>query len=182
MRNFFYLLILFTAFAGCKKGQTARGPKLDACGLLTKEEIGAVQGTAIMESKSSEHSEAGLRVSQCYFGATEASKSVSLSVTQADTDQSIKRTPKDYWQDTFGHRPAKKESDGGKEEEERERAAPTKIEGVGDDAYWEGNRVGGALYAIKGDTFIRISLGGSDDEKTRIDKSKTLAKKTLDRF
>ncbi len=153
---------------------------MDACALLTSGEIEAVQGSPITETKGSEHSEAGLHVSQCYFGI-EQSKSVSLAVTQADPDSSVKRTPRDYWQETFEHRAVHKENDGDSEEE-RESETPIKVEGIGDDAYWIGNRVGGALYVIKNNAFIRISVGGADDQKTKIDKSKTLAKKALERL
>jgi len=39
--------------------------------------------------------------------------------------------------------------------------------------------MGGALYILKDDTFIRISVGGPDKEETKIDKSKALAEKAL---
>jgi len=107
---------------------------------------------------------------------------VSLVVTQSDPDHPVKRSPKDYWRETFAKQAIGRERDRASEEREREWAAPEKIEGLGDDAYWLGNRVGGALYAMKNKTFIRLSLGGPDDQKTKIDKSKTLARKALDRL
>ena len=153
---------------------------MDACALLTREEIEAVQGSRITESKKTERAEGGFRISQCYFGTEQTSKSVSLVVTQSDPDNPVKRTPKDYWKETFTGYAVSKERV--RESEEREPAAPIKIDGLGDDAYWLGNRVGGALYAIKKKTFIRLSLGGPDDQTTKIDKSKTLAGKALDRL
>jgi hypothetical protein len=171
---------LLIALAGCKKGETRVDRKLDACALLTRDEIQAVQGSTITDAKSSERSEAGLRVSQCYFAAQESNKSVSLVVTQTAPDAPSKRAPKDYWQKTFAR--GTKEKEEGNEKGERESAAPTKIKGVGDDAYWIEDRVGGALYALKDDVFIRISLGGPDDPKTKLDKSKTLARKALERL
>jgi hypothetical protein len=107
---------------------------------------------------------------------------VSLVVTQSDPDHPGKRTPKDYWRETFAQHAVGRERERESEERERESAAPEKIEGLGDDAYWLGNRVGGALYVIKNKTFIRLSLGGPDDQKTKIDKAKTLARKALDRL
>jgi len=53
---------------------------------------------------------------------------------------------------------------------------------LGDDAYWVGNRFGGILYVLKGDAFISIGLGGTDDEETKLKKSKTLAQKALQRL
>jgi hypothetical protein len=175
-------LALLLVFSGCRKRETASQVKLDACSLLTKAEIEAVQGSAITESKVNEHSDAGLRMSQCYFSAKESSKSVSLVVTQVDPGHPGNRTPKDFWKETFGRgSTGEKEHDGDKEEE-RESAPPTKIDGIGDEAYWIGSRVGGALYAIKKSTFIRISVGGPDNQETKIDKSKKLAAKALERL
>ena len=67
---------------------------------------------------------------------------------------------------------------------EEEHAPPKKISGVGDEAFWFGSRVGGALYVLKGekDLFIRISVGGADNEETKINKSKALAQKALKRL
>ena len=176
------LLALPALFGGCGKVATKPEVKVDACALLTGEEIQAVQGSRITESKKTERAEGGFRISQCYFGAEQTSKSVSLAITQPDPDNPVKRTPKDYWKETFTGHSISKERERESEERESESAAPLKIEGVGDDAYWLGNRVGGALYAIKKKTFIRLSLGGPDDQTTKIDKSKTLARKALDRL
>jgi hypothetical protein len=170
------------SFGACRKADSTPEKKLDACALLTKQEIETVQGSPITETRTTDQSGQGFRVSQCYFGAEQTSESVSLVVTQSDPDQPVKRTPKDYWRDTFTKHPVARERDRESEEREPESATPEKIEGLGDDAYWLGNRVGGALYAIKNKTLIRLSLGGPDDQKTKIDKSKTLARKALDRL
>lgn len=183
MRALPYLLPLLVGVAGCNKSSVTPGPKLDACALLTRNEIQAVQGSAITATKSSEHTDAGLRMSQCYFAAEQASNSVSLVVTQSDPDHPTNRTPKDYWKETFTRSAAEEkehESDG--EEKERESKKPAKIPGVGEDAYWIGDPISGALYATKKNVFVRISLGGPGDEKTKIEKSKTLAQKALDRL
>ena len=178
------LLVLLVGFTGCRKGETGSGAssaKIDACTLLTSADIESVQGSPVVETKSSEHSEAGLRNSQCYFAAKQSSLSVSLVVAQADAGNPSGRTVKEYWKETFGP-DAKKEKEGEEEEREREGAGPTEIEGVGEEAYWVGVRVGGALYAIKGQVFVRVSVGGPDDQKAKIEKSKALAKKALDRL
>jgi hypothetical protein len=183
MRIFLCLLALLLGLVGCKKSETTSQAKLDACSLLTSAEIKAIQGSAIIEAKANEHSDAGLRMSQCYFSAEQSNKSVSLVVTQSDPDHPSNRTPKDFWKETFGHGSiAEKEHDGDKEGEEHESPLPMKIEGIGDEAYWAGSRVGGALYAIKKNTFIRISVGGPDSQEIKIDKSKKLAEKALGRL
>ena len=140
-------------------------------------------------------------MSQCFYTAEEFSKSVSLAVTQADASSSPKRSVKDYWSATFGRfegeekeKEKEKESEADKEKkeslreqargrgEEEERTPPMKIDGIGEGAYWTGNRVGGALYVLKKDAFIRISVGGADTQEAKIDKSKALAQKALDRL
>jgi len=67
-------------------------------------------------------------------------------------------------------------------DEKEQGSAPKKIEGLGDDAYWVGNRFGGILYVLKGDAFISIGVGGTDDQETRLKKSKALAQKALQRL
>ena len=56
------------------------------------------------------------------------------------------------------------------------------IDGLGEEAYWTGSPITGALYVLKGDAFLRISVGGEKDESVRIKKAKTLAEKVLKRL
>ena len=44
-------------------------PKFDACALITKEEIEAIEGSPITDVKSSENSDGEFRVSQCFYTA-----------------------------------------------------------------------------------------------------------------
>jgi hypothetical protein len=163
--------------------------------LITKQEIEAIQRSPIKETKSSVHSDAGFRVFQCFYTAEDLSKSVSLAVTRRDPASSLKRSVKDLWNETFGRfTDDEKESKGDKEERERlheqgrregeEKAfiPPKKIDGIGDDAFWSPNPVGGAIYVLKKDVFIRISVGGRDNEEGKLDKSKALAQKVIDRL
>jgi hypothetical protein len=210
------LFCFFLSAAGCQKKSTAErgnvssanspsalqtvanqepGPaKFDVCGLIKNEEIQAIQGSSVKETKGSDHSGQEMRISQCFYTTTEFNRSVSLTVTQGDPDSATKRSPKAFWEETFGaYDKEEKEREGDKEKkeslrkekgkgEEEETIPPKKVTGVGDEAYWSGNRVGGALYVLKNDTFIRISIGGADDQETKINKSKALAQKALDRL
>ena len=45
-----------------------------------------------------------------------------------------------------------------------------------------GNRVGGALYVLKHNSYIRVSIGGAGDQQTKIAKSKALARLALKRL
>jgi len=189
-------LILLCCFllavgAGCKKRETPKPvPKTnselghaltDVCQLITTEEIGAVQGSPIKEPQGSTRSENGFRVSQCFYTAAEFSKSVNLALVQRDPDHSSGRSPKDFWKEKFDpyeNEEPQKDSDGEKEKG----PPPKKIASLGDEAYWASNRFGGTLYVLKGDAFISVGLGGTDDEDTKLKKSKALAQKALQRL
>ncbi len=189
---------LIVVSAGCKKRETrppvprssqeSNQAKVEVCNLLTKGEIEAIQGSPIKETKSSARSDAAFRVSQCFYTATEFSKSVSVAVMQRDPGRPTATSPRDFWKERFGRYSAdEKERDKNKEQSERKEekedsVPPKKIDGIGEEAFWASNRFGGVLYILKGDAFISISLGGSDNEETKIKKSKALAQKALQRL
>ncbi len=169
--------------------------KHDPCSLLTSKDIEAVQGEALKSPMGNSNATNGLINAQCYFGLATASNSISLTVTERANGVDA-RSPKEVWEDIFrdaernkdekgerAEKGEKAEKAGGEHGEENEKGLPPKkINGIGDEAFWSGNRVGGALYVLKGDTFIRISVGGADDEAAKIDKSKKLAKIILKRL
>ena len=201
---FFASLLLCT---GCKHSRpqiTASSPagekspqsfsageaRIVACSLVTTEEVGEIQRTTISDAKSTTQSSGNLVMSQCYYAATGPNLSVSLAVTQPDPRNPTTRSTRDQWEQTFGRfdtekgeakEEEEKKGPGPKEEEERA-TPPKKIEGIGEEAFWAGNRVGGALYVLKGDVFIRISVGGPGDEQSKLEKSKQLAQKALSRL
>jgi hypothetical protein len=160
----------------------------DACSLVSKEEVESVQEAPLNDTKSSERSDGVFRVSQCFYAAAEFSKSVSLAMIQKDPDHSATRSPKDFWKEKFGRYSGeererdKDEKAKERKEEKEESIPPKKIEGIGDEAFWASNRFGGILYVLTGDAFISISLGGTDDEETKIKKSKALAQQALKRL
>src|SRR4029453_11158682 len=194
------LLLLFT---GCRKPasvqpslnsqsasrqESGSANSFNACELLEKKEIEAIQGSPIKETKSSALSDAAFRISQCFYTAAEFSKSVSLALIQRDPGRPTTTSPKDFWKERFGRYSAdEKERDKAEkvtqrreEKEEKEEAVPPKkIEGVGDEAFWASNRFGGVLYVLQGDAFISVSVGGPDNEETKIKKSKALAQTAL---
>ena len=196
---------LIAVCAGCKKHEATQWvssaskesnkAELDVCGLITRQEIEAIERSPIKETKSSVRSDAGFRVSQCFYTAEDFGKSVSLAVTQRDLASSSKRSVKDFWNETLGRAAdEEKESSGDKQArgssreyarsqgEEKVFIPPRKIDGIGDDAFWSPNPVGGAIYVLKKDVFIRISVGGRDNEEGKLDKSKALAQKVIDRL
>jgi uncharacterized protein DUF3558 len=171
--------------------------KVDPCGLLTSDELKAVQGEAFANAMRSDRQDGDFIVGQCYYSLPTAANSVVVNVTTA-RDAPGARNPRDFWESTFG-KDAGEENDGDKkrdkdkpkqsapgerrEEEAGEAAAkPEKVSGLGDEAFWIGSRVGGALYVLKQNLFFRISVGGAGDEKAKLSKSKTLAQNVLKRL
>jgi hypothetical protein len=150
-----------------------------ACGLLTPEEIAAVQGEPFKATKPSQGNVPGLDVSQCYFELPAPVNSVVLTVTRKGGGEAA-RDPKESWQEIF-HGPPRpereKEPEGGGESKDMQ-----EVEGLGDEAFWTGTRVGGALYVLKGNVYIRISVGGAGDQAEKTKRSKTLAEAVLKRL
>jgi len=161
--------------------------KIDACSLLTSDDIKSVQGEAYKDAQRSDRQDGDFIVAQCYFALPTTANSVVLNVTTAREGAST--NPRKFWESTFVHgsespRERDKEKEKAKSGEKREAGEeeapkPEKIAGLGEDAYWLGSRVGGALYVLKGDEFFRISVGGAGDAKSKLNKSKTLAQRVL---
>src|SRR5437899_1745486 len=96
--------------------QKSGAAKFDACGLLTKQEIEAIQGSPITDAKSSGHSAKGFLVSECYYATKDSSRSVSLMVTQGDPGSAARGNPKDVWNKSFGrYNDNEKEHDQGRD-------------------------------------------------------------------
>ena len=100
------------------------------------------------------------------------------------------RDPKTFWKDTFGPYEGKmKESEGDEEkrkgmsEDDDARARPPqKIKGLGEGAWWSAGRMGGSIYVLKDNVMIRVSVGGPENEESRIAKTRALAEIALSRF
>jgi hypothetical protein len=148
-----------------------------------------VQGDQIQETKPSTQPGGGLIMSQCLFRTATPSKSVSVAIASPGSI-----SPRTFWQKQFqSGKPASGEKEkaekkplaGSKKqekEEDDESTRPRAIAGVGEEAYWVGGPMVGALYVLKGNTFVRISVGGVREEPARIEKSVALARLALKRL
>ena len=192
-----YLLfgtVVIAGLAACQKTKTASSSKpeanITACSLITNDEVAKIEGSPVTQVKPSESSDESFRFSQCFYTTQVFSKSVSLAVTQRNLTSDKAKDPKTFWKETFGRYEGRlKEAEGDEEkrkslEEKGEEGAvaPKKMEGLGDDAWWTANRIGGAIYALKNNVFIRISVGGPDSEESKKERSKALAQKALSRL
>jgi hypothetical protein len=170
--------------------QPPAATKPDACALLTDADVRTVLGVTVKERQAGTQQAHGLLLSQCYLG-TGTPRSVSTAVAGNTTSAGKTVTPRAFWRDQFhGRDEHASERNGEKREaarkgEKREQEGETgarPIGGVGDEAFWSGTGVAGALYVLRGNTFIRVSVGGISDEKERIEKSRQLAVAALARL
>jgi hypothetical protein len=149
-------------------------PNRDACPLLTRAEVEAVQGEPVTATKGSSPMRPALDVVQCFYTVATFSKSVSLEVARRDSKAWPGDTPRKRFKELF-HRAA---SDAGEEDARPPRPVP----GVGDEAFWMGNAVTGGLYVLQDDAYLRISVGGPGDETVKIEKAARLAREALTRL
>lgn len=158
-------------------GATEAGGGGDACALIEASEIEAVQGVGVRQSTPSGRASDGLSVAGCYYTVISAdgtkNLSVHLEVTRADPAPSAGQQDVlgNLWKEKFEHGIAKKKFD-----------KPKPVDGVGEEAFWLGNNKMGALYVWRKNRMLRVSVGGPDEEDTKIEKSKRLAEKALKRL
>ena len=170
-----WLIVLFSLLA---IGGAEGGGSLDACKLIEPSEFKNVLGEAALDAKSGERRTGGFAIAQCFYALPSQAKSVSLEVTRPDPTQSAPSGPRDRWKSLF-HGDGDQEGEG---EREEEGGKPQPVSGIGDEAFWSGNPLVGALYVLKGDSYLRISIGGAEDASVKIQKTKTLAQKALKRL
>lgn len=196
MRSYFLSLLacLLAALAGCSKSETPApptaqadksspsaspspaGPPVDACSLLTSDEIKAVQGEAVESAQATPASEGELAVSQCFFKLPSFINSISLQVTRQGSQPGAPDA-KQAWRKLFPPEKLQEhESARG-----QKKLPPRKISGLGEEALWTGGPTGG-LFVLQGQFYIRVSVGGADDEETKIRKSTALAELVLKRL
>lgn len=162
--------------------------RIDVCNLVTGDDLKTVQGEAYNDVQRSDRLDGDFVVAECYYALPTTVNSVIVSVTTAK-DVAGAPNPKIFWEQTFGGNEEKgrRKSEREKEElKEREREEegeakhlPERVKALGDEAFWVGSPGGGALYVLKNDFFFRISIGGGDDQKSKLNKSRSLADQIL---
>jgi hypothetical protein len=81
---------------------------------------------------------------------------------------------REYWEKNV-------ENEGGRERDEPEEkeAELQRVRGIGSEAFWIGGRGMGSLLVRKGDSMVRVSVGGPGTAEEKIRKSKLLAARAL---
>lgn len=162
------LAILVTAAVPAGGGE--RSTAWDPCRLLSDREVQAAQGAAVEDHKRTEQANRSFRTAQCFYRTATLTRSVSVAIAMPlAPDRSGPRT---YWRQTF----RKPEPAAGREE------PPRRVTGLGEEAFWVGDRRSGALYVLDGDVFLRLSVGGIADEAVRIQTARRLADSALRRL
>ena len=147
----------------------AAEPLPDPCKLLTVSDVEQAQGNVYLDTAKSVKTSGGVTVSQCYFRLAEASRSVTLELTRAQSPYATH----ELWEKQF----EAKEKEKGEEGENETHGI--EVKGLGEDAIWTGNRVSGALYVLTKDTILRISLGGIGTQELKVERAKMLARRVL---
>jgi len=206
---FFSLLLCALCLTGCRSGATNQNStataspsarpsaiaiksKVDVCSLLTSDDLRDVQDEAYKDAQRSDRLDGEFVVAQCYYALPATINSVVLNVTTAKGEAGA-RSPKELWEQTFGgdeekeragkgereREKAKEPRDRQEEGEAKEASPPQRVKDLGDEAFWIGSPIGGALYVLKNDLFFRLSVGGAGDQRAKLNKSKALAQRIL---
>ena len=172
------LLLVGMSPPGAPGAEAAR----DTCRLLTRQEIADIEGGRVVEEKSSRRIAGGLALSDCFYRSDPVERSVRVEVTRRAVDSAP--SPRQRWKAVFNAQRDFEQEQGGERRagEKGKPGSPRPVAGVGEEAFWVGNPVTGALYVLKGDFYLRISVGGSDEETVRIRRASDLARKALGRL
>ena len=160
----FSLDVMRTPVSSPPKGK--RETPVDASKLLRNEDIVSVFNEPLRQAIPSTRGEAGFAISQCYFELPTASKSAVVTVTCRGTGADAKG-PKDFWSQRFHPEREPEDEKEEKDGEDRVQSPPQKVENLGDEAFWLGSGFCGTLYVLHGDCFLRIAVGGENDQSSK---------------
>ncbi len=171
------VLGMFLLLASAQRADAQR--HRDPCRLLSDAEVRAVQGNAPAQKIPSEQPTGSFRFTQCFYRTPELTNSVSVALGIPLATGGNPSGPRQYWQSQFN----KEESEEAKAEAGRKEKEPPKpVAGLGDQAFWVGDPMSGALYVLKGEVFLRLSVGGPPDQTQKIKRAKALAVYALKRL
>ncbi len=172
VRGILVVMLLVGAIPlGASGDPVPEAPGADPCSLLEDSDIATVQQTPVAERLRSRRPGVRFDVAVCFYRTMPHSGSVSLAVSlpTARAADGARR----YWAERF--QPASGFPEG-------KRRPPDPVEALGEEAFWVGDPVAGSLYVLTGEVFLRISVGGAPDDKTRRERSIALAQRALPRI
>lgn len=145
----------------------------DPCRLITDAEVQAVQGHTPAQKIPSEQPSSSFRFMQCFYRTPEYTSSVNVALGIPLETDSKRSGPRQYWQAQFS-KPVKP----GRKKKE----PPKPVAGLGEQAFWVGDPMTGALYVLQGEVFLRLSVGGPPNQALKIQRSRALAVHALKRL
>lgn len=169
-------LVVLGAFIliACTERANAQSQR-DPCRLLTDAEVRAVQGHVPAQKIPSEQPAGSFQFTQCFYRTPEFTNSVSVALGVPLATDSKRSGPRQYWQTQFNKQAKAVPS-------RKKKEPPKPVAGLGDAAFWVGDAMTGALYILKGEVFLRVSVGGPPDQAQKIQRSKSLASYALKRL
>ena len=138
-----------------------------ACSLLTATEVASVQGeqpTKVQQKKPLSDT------SQCLFSMPTVAKFVLIEVTRGSRVAQL------------AERMRLAAAVEGEESGEFEAPAVEPVEGLGDEAFWAEGAHQGALYVRRGQTLLRVAVGGDEGKEAKMIKLRVLVSKALGRL
>lgn len=180
-------LCLLAGAAPAGAGTTSDG----ACSVLDPGRVAAVQEAAVVAADARTREVGGLELRTCFYRAADLSRSVSFEVVSSADDAPEAATRR--WRELF-HPPAA----AGAPEKPRSRrfagdvapadaatagrAEALPVAGLGDEAFYVGTAVYGALYVLRGPVYLRLSVGGPGDLDAKLARARALAEGALRRL
>lgn len=121
-------------------------------------------------------------VTQCVFTLPTAANSIALNLSQR-AEVAGGRDAREVWNEIFHADRSEREGEEehGEEREKRDRT-PDKIENLGDEAFITSLRFGAVLYVLKGERFLRVSIGGPHTPPNDTERLKALAAAAVKRL
>ncbi|MCA1619148.1 MAG: hypothetical protein LC795_07530 [Acidobacteria bacterium] len=186
-------------------------PRSATCALLPDDEVREVHGEAPAEAQGTEHSAGALSMSQCFYRLPTFARSFNLEVTRA-AQGAPAGALREHWRKLFSpeaveerarrrereeapyrarEETLKREQEAGqvreggrrrKKDKEAEDGPPRRVEGVGLEAYWSGNKTVASLYVLAKDAVVRVSPAAGEEEDVKIRKAVELARRALRRL
>ena len=156
-----------------------------ACSLIPPDAIQKVFGERVANAKPDSQVNGELSYSQCFYSLPTFANSISIAVASPSPADTHHDAARELWNRRFHGEDEDKDRDAAGQSEEREAAAKAApLEGLGEEAFWVHSFVGN-LYVLKGNAFLRISIGGKFTDEERRERAKALAAaalKNIDRF
>jgi hypothetical protein len=152
----------------------APSPASAPCALVDRDFVAATQNTRIVATKESRAKGAAVDRRACYYQADPLSLSVSLEWTADAVPGGARHRWREIFHEDGGESRKEREEEG-----ERPRTPPAPVAGVGEEADWVGNPASGAIYALAGGSFVRVSVGGPGTEAEKRGRAREIAARAV---